>query len=175
MLGSTEMRATKHWVREVTVSILAFGLAATALTVQAASDDSLRTSFGSAQPNGVVSTPSGEQPSLPGANILMAPPPFNSCCVPVTAPVDGEPKLYCVFKIFKVPPAVSEQCRAMGGIATSGCHGCPSVLRSGNTEGEVDTMGDDSPATEPADSSPLNTGAESIWAFLVVTMFLAGL
>jgi hypothetical protein len=36
-------------------------------------------------------------------------------------------------------------------------------------------MGDDSPATEPADSSPLNTGTGSIWAFLVVTMFVAGL
>jgi hypothetical protein len=170
------MRATKHWVREVTVSILAFGLAATALTVQAASDDSLPTALGSAQPTGVVSTPSGEKPFLPEANILMAPPLLNSCCVPVTTPVDGEPKFYCrVFNPKGSPPFGKDECRAKQGIPTSGCYGCPSVLRSGNTEGEVDTMGDDSPATEPADSSPLNTGAGSIWALLVVTMFVAGL
>jgi len=171
MLGSTEMRATKHWVREVTVSILAFGLAATALTVQAASDDSLPTALGSAQPTGVVSTPSGEQPSLSGANSVLAlPRPLNSCCVPVTEPVQGEPKFSCVF------PTSPSVCRVtFRGIPTSGCYGCPEVLRSGNTEGEVDTMGDEFPATEPADATPLNTGAGSIWALLVVTMFVAGL
>ncbi len=160
MLGSTEMRATKHWVRGVTVSILAFGLAATALTVQAASDDSLPTALGSAQPTGVVSTPSEEKPFLPEANILMAPPAMRACCVP---------KFHCVAS------TSPDACKAMGGIPGSSCLTCPLVLRSGNTEGEVDTMGDDSPATEPADSSPLNTGAGSIWALLVVTMFVAGL
>jgi len=172
MLGSTEMRATKHWVREVTVSILAFGLAATALTVQAASDDSFPTALGSAQPTGVVSTPSGEQPSLPGANSVTALPrpfPLNSCCVPVDPVREKKPYWFSC-----VDPTSPEACYAMHGIPVNSCR-CPEVLRSGDTEGEVDTMGDDSPATEPADSSPLNTGAGSIWAFLVVTMFVAGL
>lgn len=173
MLGSTEMRATKHWVREVTVSILAFGLAATALTVQAASDDSFPTALGSAQPNGVVSTPSGEQPSLPGANIVIASPTpvavVYVCCVPLNPDEDAD----FVRRATCVP--ITPQCKALGGYRAISCARCSEVLRSGDTEGEVDTMGDDSPATEPADSSPLNTGTGSIWAFLVVTMFVAGL
>jgi hypothetical protein len=36
-------------------------------------------------------------------------------------------------------------------------------------------MGDDSPATEPADATPIDTGSGSAWNFLVVTLFLAGL
>jgi hypothetical protein len=166
MLGSTEMRATKHWVRGVTVSILAFGLAATALTVQAASDDSLRASFGSAQPTGVASTPKGEESFPPEANMALAEPAqVSKCCFRN----EEDNRTSCSFRI---SPA---NCIAQGGCPTDSCIRCVRMPYLDNSEGGVDTTGDDSPATEPADSSPLNTGAGSIWALLVVTMFVAGL
>jgi hypothetical protein len=45
----------------------------------------------------------------------------------------------------------------------------------GNTEEESDTTEDDSPFTEPADTTPIDASFGSAWNLLVVTLFLASL
>lgn len=171
MKKNSEREFMKLAIRNGSVCVLALGAVVGLATVGAASDDSLPTAFGSAQLNGVASTPSGKETSLPEANILNDRPvsPLYPCCPP---PRPRTSKFTCNNTI-RVTPA---QCRAAGGRPVTSCEQCPLVDRAvGNTEEEVDTMVDDSPATEPAGATPIEPGSGSAWNLLVVTLFLASL
>jgi len=169
MKRNNERKFMSVAIRNGSVCVLALGAVVGLATVGAASDDSLPTALGSAQLNRVASTPSGEETFLPEANIVIVwPKPLNSCCVPVRPVPDEGSRFSCV------TPTSPKECYAKHGIPVNSCR-CPEVLWSGNTEGEVDTMVDDSPVTEPAGASPIDTGSGSAWNLLVVTLFLASL
>ena len=164
MKKNSERKFMRLAIRNGSVCVLALGAVVGLATVGAASDDSLPTTLGSAQLNGVASTSSGEETFLPEANILLSPPPLTACCV------QREPRFTCVTQ------TTTARCRAAGGCPVRSCGQCPEAGPAvGNTEGEVDTMMDDSPATEPAGATPMDTGSGSAWNLLVVTLFLASL
>jgi hypothetical protein len=162
MKKNSERKFMSVAIRNGSVCVLALGAVVGLATVGAASDDSLPTALGSAQLNGVASTPSGEETFLPEANILISPIlPLYACCPP---PPPSTAKFICD-NVVRVTLA---QCRASGGVSVRSCDQCPLLVPAvGNAEEEVDTMRDDSLVTEPA--------AGSAWNLLVVTLFLASL
>ena len=173
MKRNNERKFMSVAIRNGSVCVLALGAVVGLATVGAVSDDSLQTALGIAQLNGVASTPSGEETFLPEANILDDRPvrPLYSCCPPRTS----QPSKFTCDNTRRMTPA---QCRAEPyfGRPVWSCYQCPEAGPAvGNTEEEVDTMVDDSPVTEPAGATPIDTVSGSAWNLLVVTLFLASL